>query len=353
VASANQQLADDAVAHRLFLLRFEAGTVRAMLDAYHVALGTTERRLKVLHAQAAAGKTVSPAAIARLVETRAALTAEVRALDPILNAILHGRLVEAAEVEARVSQAKLLSAVAPEVRALLAGVPTAQVAAAVMQPIGGTLWSDRISRDLFELQDALKRQIGASLAAGSSIPRAAKALKDAVGVVETYRNRLVSIARTEIQRVANTVALANYQHNSDVVGGVVYLATLDSRTCLVCAPFHNKVFRYNGAGLLPPDAPAVPQHPRCRCFYAPVTRSWREMGLDIDDPGHRRRMDGKRPENMDFESWLKRQPVERQVEVFGPARHDLWSNGRLRMDRFSDQGRVLNLGELAARYPSA
>jgi hypothetical protein len=91
----------------------------------------------------------------------------------------------------------------------------------------------------------------------------------------------------------------------------------------------------------------------CRCFYAPVTRSWREMGLDIDDPGHRRRMDGKRPENMDFESWLKRQPVERQVEVFGPARHDMWSNGRLRMDRFSDQGRVLNLGELAARYPSA
>ena len=169
-------------------------------------------------------------------------------------------------------------------------------------------------------------------------------LRDASGVQETYRNRMIVIARTEIQRVANDVALATYAENSDVIEAVEWLATLDSRTCLVCAALHGKVYPLvNGkpVGMLR----APPIHPRDRCFLAPQTRSWAALGLA--PVGH---VETKGASGPTFEQWLRRQDAETQDDVMGVERADLWRARKLSLDKFSDQGRLLNLGELRVRY---
>jgi len=56
-----------------------------------------------------------------------------------------------------------------------------------------------------------------------------------------------------------------YRQNADVIDGVKWLATLDTRTCLQCAPLDGRIW--------PPDqmddVPRPPAHPNCRCAVVP------------------------------------------------------------------------------------
>ena len=82
----------------------------------------------------------------------------------------------------------------------------------------------------------------------------------------------------------------------------------------------------------------------CRCFMSPVVKSYAEIGIPVK--GNPKGYDGKPALDTDFESWLKRQSEDRQVDILGAARHDLWKAGKVPLAGFSDAGRVLNLGEL-------
>lgn len=342
MAGFNENAADEMVGHRLALLRYEAGTTEALLKAYERALRDVDRAFVELSARIRAGESVDTRQRERLLILGTDLDRKIRELRKILEKSLLERLEEAADAEAAFQRRTLTRYLGSTFHA----APEAAVATALRAPIGGGVWTDRLAVDLLEARDGLQQVLALAAAKGSSIPHIAAALHRGGQLQETYRGRLVSIARTEMQRVSNTVAMATYAENLDVVGGVQYLATLDSRTCLVCAPYHNQVFRYDAEGHLA-GIPTIPQHPRCRCFAAPVTRSWEDIGVRTRGrlKGAAADFDETPAADTTFDAWLRRRGAVVQTEILGAGRRDLWLAGTP-LGAFSDGRRVLRLGEL-------
>ncbi|MCK5346081.1 MAG: hypothetical protein KAR20_21875, partial [Candidatus Heimdallarchaeota archaeon] len=109
--------------------------------------------------------------------------------------------------------------------------------------------------------------------------------------------------------------------------------------CLRCAGLDGRVYPLNEAHIRPP------LHPRCRCFMVPKTKSYKELGLDIDDLKEWARpyqvkkgtvvqqvgqFDGK------FSDWLMQQPKKYQVDMLGPNRYRLIQEGVVKFDDLVD-----------------
>ena len=85
------------------------------------------------------------------------------------------------------------------------------------------------------------------------------------GIFETSRKSAINMARTLCNAVSNNAKDAFYNANSDVINGVEILATLDGRTCPVCAGLDRKRYPIGDSH------PALPVHHSCRCVLLPVT----------------------------------------------------------------------------------
>ena len=91
--------------------------------------------------------------------------------------------------------------------------------------------------------------------------------------------------------------------------GYRLLATLDTRTCLVCGELDGKVFDTSEAAL---SHICLNEH--CRCEVLPVIKSME----DFDDD-ERASMDGPVSVKMTYAKWLKKQPAKRQKEILGES----------------------------------
>lgn len=94
----------------------------------------------------------------------------------------------------------------------------------------------------------------------------------------------------------------------------------------------------------------------CRSTATAVTRSFRELGLDMDEvaPGTRASMDGQVPAETTYADWIKKQSAQRQDDILGPTRGKLLREGGLALDRFADdRGRWLTLDQLRERDAAA
>lgn len=261
--SVNEDVADLLIDHRMSLLRYEAGVVDDLLTAYRAAFADIAGRVARLEARALAATTPAEVRsvalqLGNLRDRANALSATVRRMEATAGAGLDASMGEVADAEARLHDVR----VARKVGVSWAAVPERAVAAALISPIAEGVARAALRRDLLAAAEGIQAAIAEGIAAGSSMPRIARAMRSAGVIEETYRHRLVAIARTETQRVANAVALESYRANADIISGVEWLATLDSRTCLLCAPLHGTVYPMVGGvpmGLVRPP----PLHPRC------------------------------------------------------------------------------------------
>lgn len=343
MATTNENAADDIIGHRLTLLRYEGGTVNRLLKVYDDALAEVVKELESARKKLAAGKEVDDRQRKRLEALSRDLRASVRELNRIATLTLSERLAEAAAAE----QAFLSGTLSRTIGFALRGIPSERVALMLTDPIGGSIWRDRLAVDLVSVESGLQGALSQALARGLSIPRAAAILKG-LGIAETYRGRLVSVARTEMQRVANQVAMETYAANTDVIKGVQVLAVLDTRTCPICGALHNTTYpivggRPQGLERLPPF------HPRCRCLMAPVLKSYAEMGLPTNPRG-RSILDGNPATDQTFEQWLRKKPASYADEVFGATRAKAWRAGDIPLSGMVSGMRTLTVGELRTRY---
>jgi SPP1 gp7 family putative phage head morphogenesis protein len=162
------------------------------------------------------------------------------------------------------------------------------------------------------------------------------------GVLQTSTRNATALVRTAVAHV-NTLARERfYDANSDLIKGYQYTATLDARTCLECAPLDGRVY---GAGEF---RPALPQHFNCRCMYVPVVKSWKELGLDIEEApeGTRASMNGQVPATLTYQQWLAQQSTAVQNDVLGKGRAELFRAGTPLADMRDRAGNVLTLAQL-------
>jgi hypothetical protein len=161
------------------------------------------------------------------------------------------------------------------------------------------------------------------------------------GIIERNRRAAEAMVRTIVLHTSNRAADMVYAKNQDLIKGCQRLETLDRRTCIYCMKMDKIMLPVEGG-------PRPPSHINCRGFVTPVLKSWKELGVSIDEMtgGTRASMDGQVPKDLTYPQWLREHP-ENAEAVLGKARAKLFLDGTVSIDSFTnDRGRVIRLDEL-------
>lgn len=220
-------------------------------------------------------------------------------------------------------------------------------------------WGRQGGDTLNRFSDQMRLGMAAGETNSQLIQRLRGGIRDGVpitGVMPTARHHADSLVRSATQAVSEAAKEQVYEANADILGAVVWTATLDSRTTLECAARDGLRYGVKDKKPIGHDLPwgAGPGqfHWGCRSASRPETKSWAELGLDIEDlpPATRASMDGQVAGDLKFEDWLKKQTPERQGAVLGRGRAELWREGRISLrDMLNQEGRPLSLEQLRER----
>lgn len=130
------------------------------------------------------------------------------------------------------------------------------------------------------------------------------------------KNGMNSGINTAIPSFAKTTDKIVFLNNKEEV---VWCSILDGRTCIVCGSLNG--LRFKSAA----DAPACPQHFRCRCFLT--------VASVITEP------------MMSYEEYINSLSDEEQYHILGKNRYELHKKG-LSLEHFVNNGRKLRLDEI-------
>jgi SPP1 gp7 family putative phage head morphogenesis protein len=228
-----------------------------------------------------------------------------------------------------------------------------QLRAMVQTPLGG-LQAAEVVKNAFDhnLIDRVKQDIDAGLLRGESYQKLVQRVEQNWGGA---RNDVISLVRTQTQEMNNRGAWAVADQNRDVLQQEwEWSAILDNRACIRCASLDGRRFNID-------DPIPIPRHLSCRCCRRYLTKSYRDLGVNIDEmePALRNWVlrDGQvatggavaetlgkfKGNYRDFFGGL---PYKRQVEIVGKTRADLIRKGKLNFDDLADgRGRVYKLNK--------
>ena len=356
----NEALADAAVSHSVDLQRYGNGVVRRII-------GILNRVDADLFAQIIMALDRLPAE-SFSIDRLEALLGSVRSLNlqayQQVERELTTELKSLAEYEAGYQQQLFTSTIPAQIQVRLAIAPVnvQQVfSAAYAQPFRGRLlreWASSIEADrMVRIRDAIRLGYVENQPIGQIVQRLrgtrAKGYSD--GIIEIDRRNAETIVRTAVSHVAAHTRDSFMRGNGDLLKAIQWVSTLDARTSNLCIvrdglrytpethqPIGHSVPWLAGPGLL---------HFNCRSVGVPITKSWRELGIPIDEmsPGTRASMDGQVPEDQTYGQWLAKQSAGRQDEILGPTRGKLLREGGLTVDKFSnDKGVWRSLEQLRA-----
>ena len=199
-------------------------------------------------------------------------------------------------------------------------------------------------------REAVKQTVKDGILLGETNQTIAQNIRRQQGIAKHHAD---TIARTATNHVSNVARSELNAANSDIVKQYEWLATLDSRTTLVCASRDGKLYPVSS------DSPRPPAHFNCRSTTIPVIDP-----AFAGDPSKIKRpargKDGKRQKvagDVTFGQWLKRQPASFQDEYFskftnGKEKAKLFRKGGLPVDKFVDaNGAEYNLQQLQGLNP--
>ena len=221
----------------------------------------------------------------------------------------------------------------------------------VTQPIQGKpmkAWWDELAADT---QKRMTTQIGIGLSQGETADQIVQRVRGSQangyrdGVLQSTRQQAAAIVRTVSGHVTTQAREATYAEMDDVLEGVQWVATLDTKTCPVCGPLDGKVYPVK-------EGPRPPAHWNCRCTTAPVTKSLeailgKKKAKDTVSESTRASMDGQVPESTTYTDWIEGQDAATQDEVFGPGRARLLRAGKIEpKDLVNRTGKLRSLDDL-------
>lgn len=143
-----------------------------------------------------------------------------------------------------------------------------------------------------------------------------------------------TIVRTHTQAAIDQATRQHHRENAHLLRGEEWCATLDAKTCPVCAGLHGKQWFYEGSPSVE-EAPSIPIHPACRCARLPVVSE---------------EIDPNPAPVASYDEWFNGLPPEEQKEILGPSRYNLWQTGEVDLKEMaSSDHRVLTLEELEGK----
>lgn len=175
--------------------------------------------------------------------------------------------------------------------------------------------SERIHAEFYPLSDeavqAMKRSLVKGIVVGDNPRRVAKEMvRRAEQGFNGGLTRAMVIARTEMLDAHRAAGKSADLQAREVLKGWTWVATLDTKTCPSCVGMHGTEHPIEEDGPI--------DHHQGRCDRAPLTKSWRELGYDIDEP----------PSLLqDSQEWYDNLTPDSQLRLMGPTRHELLANG--------------------------
>lgn len=184
------------------------------------------------------------------------------------------------------------------------------------------------------------------------------------GVIEVSRRQAAALVRTSVQQVAADVRMKTFKRNSDLIECVMWSATLDHRTTLLCASRDGLTYTLDGA---PIDhnldfLGGPPAHWNCRSALVPVTKSWESIGMsskidkiwkDALSGDVRSSLNGNVPSTMNFSEWFAKLSKSEQVLYLGKRKYEIWKRAGLNLsDLVNQQGNPLTIKQLLQKYGS-
>ncbi|WP_207285215.1 hypothetical protein [Pseudomonas sp. FW300-N2A2] len=361
----NQVLEDEQIAHAVDLEKYKVGVVRRIIALLN-------RSDADLSAALAAALERLPAE-SFTVERLELLLGQVRLINSQAYAsvaqALQDDLKDLAGYEVSWQQTLFESSI-PEpvqVRFPIASVSAEQAyAAALSRPFQGRLlrnWGEEIAADrMVKVRNAIRAGYLEGKTTDQIIRsiRGSRATGYADGFLERPRKDLAAVVRTAVSHTAATARDEFNKANEEVLKAERWVSTLDNKTSPMCRirdqlqytvlthkPIGHKVPWLQGPGKI---------HWCCRSTSAPVTKSWKELGMNIDEmtPAQRASMDGQVPADTNYSEWLNRQSDARKIEVLGPARAQLLKDGKLDLEDFyTPTGEWMTLDQMRARDAAA
>lgn len=159
--------------------------------------------------------------------------------------------------------------------------------------------------------------------------RGTKAAKYKDGILAVTDRNIKTMVRTSVQHVASVARLETLKKND--IERYEWLSTLDNRTSQQCRSLDKQVFEM-GKGPLPP------LHPNCRSNYVAV------LGPEFDflkEDATRSSINGYVDADLSYYEWLKKEPIEVQIDAIGKTRAKLLNEGGISAKEFAR----LNLGK--------
>lgn len=195
-----------------------------------------------------------------------------------------------------------------------------------------------------ETSDQIIRRIRGSTRAG--IP----------GILEITRNNAAALVNTSVQTVANSARMATFQANADIIKGMKQLSTLDGHTSAICLAYSGGEWDMEGKpinGTRLPFNGGPPRHFNCRSVLTPITKTFKELGLDIPEPASSTRAASGGPiaASTTMKEFIDRKGPAFIDDLLGPGRAELYRDGKITLQQLVDQtGRPLTLEQLRAKY---
>lgn len=364
MATANEWLADEAVARSIYLTQYSNGLVRRLLAILNRADASLFAQLETaLGTMDSASWSVQR--LEQLLGSVRMLNAQVYAE---FLAVLGQELRGVTESELAFQQMTITQPLPVQVVQRFNAVSIEQVhAAALSRPFQGRLLAEFARSLEADKMTRIRDRVRMGFVEGKTVSQMvreirgtrAKAYSD--GIIEIDRRNAEAVVRTAVSHTAGYARDQVLSANADLVKGIVWRSTLDGRTSQGCRirdglrytleghkPIGHNIPWLGGPGRL---------HWNCRSTSSPLLKSWQELGgADVVDwtPSQRASLDGAVPADMTYTEWLKRQSAARQDEVLGPTRGVLYRKGGLPLDAFSNnKGQMLTLAQLKELQPKA
>lgn len=360
MATLNNRISDEMIAHSLFISRYSKNVATRMVNVLDQMdsilsekLFTAISDLKDIQEETFTTRRLESFLVYVKAINQQAVSSLMTALDSEIQAFCSHE----SSWQYNLFDSLLVDAV--KRRYPLAGMTQEQVyAAAMSQPFQGRLLREWVSTIEDDRMDRLSNTVRYGYLEGETTEqiirrvRGTKAKNYKDGILEQGRHNTTAIVRSAIGHVSAVTRQKFSENNADIVKGKIWRSTLDNKTTSQCRIRDSRKYTLDGK----PIGHKIPYlrgpgriHFCCRSTETLITKSWRELGIDIDemDEGTRASMDGQVPEETTYSEWIQRQPFSRQVQILGITRARLMRDGGMAYDTFyTDKGEWLTLEQL-------
>lgn len=202
-----------------------------------------------------------------------------------------------------------------------------------------------------KLKETFQNQIRLGVLNGETNQQIVSNLKP---IMENFTtNNISSLVKTAVSTVTNNTRQSVYDENIDVFKGWQHHSVLDSRTTFICASRDGATWDLNYKGINEKGKQfqfkQPPLHYRCRSIILPIVKSFKELGIPLDEVTGltRASIEGEAARTTTFDKWLESKDKSFQEQYLGKGRFELYKSGKITLsDLVSQKGETLTIDEL-------